>query len=174
MKDAVSLRVTPPSNGLSRNNPIWSKRRALRRIASSLGAVPTAIRLRVVTLQRLLSMFPDGLPGNTLLVLRVTAGLLLIHDGLAGSEVRSPMTAIIVEPIAVAVAVLLLLGFWTPIVGIAVTVLELYFAISGTVYWRNALLLGVVGIALAVLGPGFRSVDARLYGRKRVDIHGKK
>jgi uncharacterized membrane protein YphA (DoxX/SURF4 family) len=119
-------------------------------------------------------MFPDGLPGNTLLVLRVTAGLLLIHDGLGGSEVHSFMTAMVVEPIAIAAGVLLLLGFWTPIVGIVVTALELYFATSGTVHWRNALLLGVVGIAVAALGPGFRSVDARLYGRKRVDIHGKK
>jgi uncharacterized membrane protein YphA (DoxX/SURF4 family) len=118
-------------------------------------------------------MFPDGLPGNTLLVLRVTASLLLIHDSLVGAELRSSMTTIIVEPIVVAAGVLLLLGFWTPIVGLVVTILELYFAISGTVHWRSALLLGVVGIALAVLGPGFRSVDARLYGRKRVNIHGK-
>ena len=119
-------------------------------------------------------MFPDGLAGNVLLVLRVTASVLLIHDSLAGAEVRSSMTTIIVEPIAVAVGALLLLGLWTPIVGIAVASLELYFAITGTVHWRSGLLLGVVGIALAVLGPGFRSVDARLYGRKRVNIDGKK
>jgi hypothetical protein len=42
--------------------------------------------------------------------------------------------------------------------------------ISGTAYVRGAILLAVVGAALAMLGPGVTSIDARLFGRKRIDI----
>jgi putative oxidoreductase len=35
---------------------------------------------------------------------------------------------------------------------------------------RSCVMLAAVGAALAMLGPGVRSIDARLFGRKRIDI----
>jgi uncharacterized membrane protein YphA (DoxX/SURF4 family) len=117
-------------------------------------------------------MFPDGPPGNALLLLRMTASAMLIHDGVAAFEGGSSMATRMVQSIAIASGLLLLVGLWTPIAGAAITVLEAYFAIHGTDHLRSNLLLCAVGVALALLGPGFRSIDAKLYGRRRVDIRG--
>jgi len=35
---------------------------------------------------------------------------------------------------------------------------------------RSTLLLAAMGIAIAILGPGALSIDAHLFGRKRLDI----
>jgi hypothetical protein len=66
--------------------------------------------------------------------------------------------------------ILLLIGFGTPIVGVLVTVLEGWNAISGHGVPSTSILLGTLAGALAVLGPGAWSVDARLFGWKRIDI----
>jgi putative oxidoreductase len=66
--------------------------------------------------------------------------------------------------------ILLLAGLWTPIAGAIVTVLEGWNAISGHGDPSTSLLLGTLAGALAVLGPGAWSVDARLFGWKRIDI----
>jgi len=34
-------------------------------------------------------------------------------------------------------------------------------------------LLAALGVSLVMLGPGAWSVDARLFGRKRIDIRGR-
>jgi hypothetical protein len=61
-------------------------------------------------------------------------------------------------------------GSWTPIAGTLVILVEVCFAFLGTTQVRSNILLGVLGAALAVLGPGIRSIDALRYGRKRFDI----
>jgi uncharacterized membrane protein YphA (DoxX/SURF4 family) len=117
-------------------------------------------------------MFPDGPPGNALLLLRVTASGMLIHDGVAALEGGSSPPTVIVQSVLIASGALLLVGLWTPIAGGAITAVETYFAIFGSAHFRSALLLCTVGVALALLGPGFRSIDAKLYGRRRVDVRG--
>jgi uncharacterized membrane protein YphA (DoxX/SURF4 family) len=65
--------------------------------------------------------------------------------------------------------ILLIVGLWTPIAGTAVGLIEIWkmFMLPGD---RGVwLLLGAVGVALAMLGPGLWSVDARLYGWKRLE-----
>ena len=66
--------------------------------------------------------------------------------------------------------VLVLLGLWTPVAGTLVAFLEVGHLISlpGDP-WIHILLL-TLGISLALLGPGGWSVDARLFGWKRIDI----
>jgi len=65
---------------------------------------------------------------------------------------------------------LLLAGVWTPVSGTLAAVLQLWIAFSGAGYLRAVLLLAALGAALAMLGPGAWSVDAYLFGRKRIDI----
>jgi putative oxidoreductase len=65
---------------------------------------------------------------------------------------------------------LLLVGLWTPVAGAIVAITELWVGLShGHDPWVSVMLTGV-GAALALLGPGAWSVDARLYGWKRIEI----
>jgi putative oxidoreductase len=38
--------------------------------------------------------------------------------------------------------------------------------------WRN-ILLASIGVALAMIGPGAWSLDARLFGWRRIDVRGR-
>jgi uncharacterized membrane protein YphA (DoxX/SURF4 family) len=115
-------------------------------------------------------MFPNGWPGRALLLLRLVAGFILIRDGIAALVAQNRFDAIAHQSIAVAAGLFLLIGLWTPITGLIVVIVEVWSAFSGTEHVHTAILLATLGAALAMLGPGGRSVDARLFGRKRIDI----
>jgi len=121
-------------------------------------------------LQRLFSMFPNGLPGAGLLLLRLVCGVLVISGAVTTILGASHTQAFILQPIALAAALLLLLGLWTPIAGLVIVLIELWLVLSGTRCVENSILLATLGAALAALGPGAHSVDAKLYGRKRIEI----
>jgi hypothetical protein len=74
-----------------------------------------------------------------------------------------------VQLIPGATAVLLILGLWTPVIGVLAALQAGWIALAGNdpPYW---LLVMAVTIALALLGPGAWSLDARLFGWKRVDF----
>jgi putative oxidoreductase len=135
-----------------------------------LGLVVTRQDGGFTALQRLFSMFPNGWPGLALLLLRVAAGILLIHDGAVPLQSGPDLHTIIVRSVALAAGSLLLLGLWTPVAGVLVTCVEACVLLFGTADLRSSMLLGAVGAALVALGPGSLSIDARLFGRKRLDI----
>jgi putative oxidoreductase len=120
--------------------------------------------------QRLFSMFPNGWPGRGLLLLRLVSGILLINDGVSGLLEGPSWPGIIRLFLEIATGILLLVGLWTPMAGVLVIVVELWSMLSRTGDLRNCIVLATFGAALAVLGPGVRSIDARLFGRKRIDI----
>jgi hypothetical protein len=71
--------------------------------------------------------------------------------------------------------ILLIPGLWTPIAGMLVALI----AIGQVILTRAAdpaipLLMGTMGAALAMLGPGFWSVDAHLFGWRRVEAPPRK
>jgi putative oxidoreductase len=74
------------------------------------------------------------------------------------------------QSLATVGGVLLLIGFFTPMAGVLAVIVELWAALSRADNLRICIVLAVVGAALAMLGPGIWSVDARLFGRKRIDI----
>src|SRR5271168_1787284 len=114
-------------------------------------------------------MFPNGWPGRALLLLRLVVGSFLIHDGIVGLMAAPQHESIVVHVIATIAGILLLLGLWTP-TGALVALTEFWVALTGTDHLRSTLLLAAMGIAIAILGPGALSIDARLFGRKRLDI----
>jgi putative oxidoreductase len=121
-------------------------------------------------LQRLFSMFPNGWPGRGLLLLRIVAGILPIYDGIARLMGAAPHESAALQLIAASAGVFLLAGFWTPIAGALLAVTDIWIALSGTAHLRSSILLATMGAAIAVLGPGAWSIDALLFGRKRLDI----
>jgi putative oxidoreductase len=69
-----------------------------------------------------------------------------------------------------AVGILLLVGLWTPIAGSLLAILASWSAFLHPADPRTWILLGTLGAALALLGPGGWSVDAYLFGWKRVEL----
>jgi putative oxidoreductase len=81
-----------------------------------------------------------------------------------------PPALINLQLVAAGAALFLLVGLWTPVVGVLMAIAELCLTFSYPIDpWRH-ILLGALGAALAMLGPGAWSVDARLFGRKRIQI----
>jgi putative oxidoreductase len=121
-------------------------------------------------LQRLFSTFAKGWPGMGLLCLRLGTGIVLFHDGVVGS-VESPhqqhFLGLLIEAAA---GLFLCAGLWTPIAGGATAIIGLWGAFSRPADLWSQLQLAILGAGLAMLGPGAWSVDARLFGRKRINI----
>jgi putative oxidoreductase len=120
--------------------------------------------------QRLFSMFPDGWPGAGLILLRATAAIPLLRDcGTALLVTRTPVLEIM-DVAGLAIAALLLAGLFTPVSGLLVGAVEICFALLPLKIPSAHVTIGVLGIALAMIGPGAWSLDARLFGRKRIQI----
>ena len=79
-------------------------------------------------------------------------------------------TPVIVDLVTAGAAILLLIGLWTPLAGGLIAVTELGLAVSHPENPSPFVHIGVLGAALAMLGPGGCSVDARLFGRKNIQI----
>jgi len=126
-------------------------------------------------LQRLFSTFPNGWPGRGLLLLRLGAGIPLVGFAIVGAVNGTPDSITLAAKLIGGVAgLLLIVGLWTPIAGSAAALVELGIAFS----WSSSLasdtanqvLLALLSAAVAMLGPGAWSIDARLFGRKRFDL----
>ena len=85
-----------------------------------------------------------------------------------------PLNITITAAIALVAGFLLMLGLWTPIVGTSVAVIEAWKILTLPGDRWLWLLLGAVSGALAMLGPGLWSIDARLFGWKRVEAPPRK
>jgi uncharacterized membrane protein YphA (DoxX/SURF4 family) len=117
--------------------------------------------------QRLFSTFPGGLPGAGLLILRTAAAIPLVYAGLRTIDSPSPA---ILEVVTVGAALLLLIGLWTPLAGALIAVAELGLAALHPGQAWMYVHFAALGAALAMLGPGGCSLDARLFGRKQIQI----
>ena len=85
-----------------------------------------------------------------------------------------PMNVAIPAMLLAGAGILLMAGLWTPIVGTSIALIEVWkmLTLPGDKWvW---LLLGTAGAALAMLGPGLWSIDARLFGWKRIEAPPRK
>ena len=65
--------------------------------------------------------------------------------------------------------VLMLVGLWTPVVGVLVTIMETWIAFLLPASAALHAILAVLGASLALIGPGAWSLDAWLFGRKHIE-----
>jgi uncharacterized membrane protein YphA (DoxX/SURF4 family) len=102
--------------------------------------------------------------------MRLVAGGSLIAQGLMRLWSGLPAQLLIPEALGTAAGILLLAGLWTPITGSLVAALGAWKSMTQPGDpWAN-IFLATIGIGLALLGPGEWSVDARLFGWRRIDI----
>jgi putative oxidoreductase len=124
--------------------------------------------------QRLFSTFADGWPGVGLLLLRLLTGAALIHFGIASIREGPPPLTAALQIIGMATAALLLMGMFTPLAGVLAAAAKVWIAISRFSSHSGdpwvALSQAVLAAALAMIGPGAWSIDARRFGRKRIDL----
>jgi hypothetical protein len=117
-------------------------------------------------MQRLFTMFPLGPAGIALFLLRLSAAAMLLMMVFPGAELTSSQWAF--AGLAV-LAGFLVLGAFTPLFCALGCCLEIaaLFSLRGVDAFY--MLFSIVDTAaLGLLGPGGYSLDARMFGRRRV------
>ena len=119
-------------------------------------------------MQRLYTTFPNEWPGAGLLLLRLAEGIPSVLEGTLRTLSSGATIAALPYAADIVSGLLLIMGFWTPIGGLLQALVELSSVLAGAGY--EHIIRGMIGVSLAMLGPGTWSVDARLFGRKRIDV----
>jgi len=102
--------------------------------------------------------------------MRVVAGsALVVRASLTLRSDPPPMNVTIPAILLMGAGILLIAGLWTPIAGASVALTEVWKMLMLPGDKPLWLMLGTAGAALAMLGPGLWSIDARLYGWKRLE-----
>jgi len=101
--------------------------------------------------------------------MRLVAGIAFIARAAATMH-TGPLTTFATAIVAILAGLCLLAGLWTPIAGSLVAALGIWFACTHVEDPLASVLLATIGAALALVGPGAWSIDARLFGWKRIDI----
>jgi putative oxidoreductase len=124
-------------------------------------------------LQRLFTTFADGWPGLGLLLQRLLAAIVLLHYDIVFVRASSGFATVVLQIIGAGACVLLLLGLWTPLAGTLFALVELWIAVAHSRDPWISITLATLGVTLAMIGPGAWSIDARLFGRKHIDMRGR-
>ena len=120
-------------------------------------------------MRRLFSTFAHGPPGVGLLLMRVVAGAGLIEPAIRLLVGGTSMVSAALDVLAIGLGLLLIAGLWTPIVSTLIAVGALGTAFSSP-FPPRWILLAAMAAALALIGPGAWSVDARWFGWRRLEI----
>ncbi len=126
-------------------------------------------------MRRLYSTFAGGWPGTGLLLIRLVVGsALVVRASLRLWSDPPPMNVTIPALLLMGAGILLIVGLWTPIAGTSIALIEIWKMLTVTGDKWVWLLLGTVGAAVAMLGPGLFSIDARLFGWRRIEAPPRK
>ena len=135
--------------------------------------------IREGCLQKFFSTFPSEWPGVGLLLLRALVGCSLIAQGVGYIQTLDHrLAAWGLAALAFAGGGFLLAGLMTPLMAVLVAAGGIGVALSWIPLPDAALFdsypaiinLIVLSIAIALLGPGAFSLDARMFGRREITI----
>jgi hypothetical protein len=120
-------------------------------------------------MRRLYSTFAGGVPGAGLLLLRVVLGAtLVVRPGWALRGHYALEFSALPEAALAVMGLLIVPGLWTPVAGAMVVPVAMWQVLTAADDPWVALVVATIGAAVAMLGPGRWSVDAHLYGWRRV------
>jgi len=117
----------------------------------------------------LFSTFPSARPGIGLLLLRVSVAVGLVlsfswHQGIPFAVVAASWL----------VCVALCIGYYTPVAALLAFVLQGVLVCLRLLSPEAGVLVLLDALALALLGPGAYSLDARRFGRRVLDVYSLK
>jgi putative oxidoreductase len=105
--------------------------------------------------------------------MRLSAGMAMVVQGVSALPAGPPLGVVLFQTLSIGLGLLLLAGLWTPVAGALVAAEALWnvFSSGHPWYW---IMLATLGAALALIGPGSWSIDARLFGWRRLEIRDRK
>ena len=122
-------------------------------------------RRRLLPVQRLFSMFPPGLPGLALVLMRASVAGAVLLD-IYTHKATLPGWAM---GAAIILSVILCAGYLTPVASVAALVFHaIVWASVGAESIAAATMTTFDALALALLGPGGYSIDSFRFGRRIV------
>jgi uncharacterized membrane protein YphA (DoxX/SURF4 family) len=134
-----------------------------------------------MALQRTFSGFPSGCPGFALLLLRFgVGGTSGLQSAFLIAATHHAVGSTLAAALAIVTSLALIIGLMTPIAtaflclgGIVATIdAEIIGYIPLFESWIARFEFIVMSAALICLGPGAFSLDARLYGRREIEVNG--
>ena len=106
--------------------------------------------------------------------MRLLAGAALIYFGIVGALEAPSLIIVVLQILGAAGGILLLIGLWTPVAGTLAAIIKVWIALSRILSHSGdpwiPIVQAVLAAALAMIGPGAWSIDARLFGRKHIDF----
>ena len=105
--------------------------------------------------------------------MRLSAGMALVVQGVLALLAGPPLGAVLFQALSIGLGILLLAGLWTPVAGTLVAAEALWNVFSSGHPW-HWIMLATLGAALTLIGPGAWSIDARLFGWRRLEIRDRK
>jgi len=120
-------------------------------------------------LQRLFSTFAGGWPGVGLLLQRLLIGTVLLRQEIVCVSGATVCATIVPQTVGAVAGAFLLVGLWTPVAGTLVAIADGWILWSSGSSPVSSVTLAVLGVTLAMVGPGAWSIDARLFGRRHIE-----
>jgi uncharacterized membrane protein YphA (DoxX/SURF4 family) len=102
--------------------------------------------------------------------MRVVVGASLIANGIERFRAGQSLEVTILDILITADGALLIAGLWTPVAGSLVVIFATWSAFVQHEGLCSTVLSSAIGVGLALVGPGAWSLDAWLFGWKRIDL----
>jgi putative oxidoreductase len=102
--------------------------------------------------------------------MRMVVGAALIASGIERFRSGQSLELEVLNILAAGDGMLLVAGLWTPVAGLLVVVLAVWGTFAQHAGLCSTVLSSTIGVGLALVGPGVWSLDAWLFGWKRIDL----